>query len=291
MYIFLYNLFIFCRSSFTTTAQVFYKMISVDSDNGDTETANDNNNNIPLPKNAEIHSKEQPSDSLPPNAMSKPIESTILEDNVNINQKCVSSDSDPETFKPVQSLGNSSENLGNQERSHHVCCSTPIKSSDRALNLKRKHNESIDSSRMSNRVRTWLNRCSSYSTPQQRRPSPRDPSDVAQNLGAEDVSSCDASCECTSSSSDEANVYSSMSSSFCEDDVFRLKARVDGSVETVVHAILDSDYCFLLPPPPSSNNSFGSNPKNYKSRKYGRGTKAVSDGDLIKRRSLKEISK
>lgn len=286
------------RSSFTTSAQVFYKMISVDSDNGDGENPNDNNNNLSTLKSTENNQIEPSSDSCTAvNASNQSTPSTKSEDHLIKNSKCVSSDSDPETYNTVQAADCSVEKTEGPATSHRVFCSTPVRSSDKLSHkhqgLKRKRGcESIDGARMTNRVRSWLNRCTDFSTSlQSRKPASRNSPDLAQTLVAEDVSSCDASCECTSSSSDEGNVYSSMSSSFCEDDVFRLKPRTDGSVETVVHALLDAEFPFLLPPPPSSTESLGSTSRICcRVKRRGQQTKAFSDGDIEKRRSLKAIS-
>lgn len=292
------------RSSFTTSAQVFYKMISVDSDNGETETSptNDNNNisSVTITENC------SPDESALNN---NTIIDTNIEENNNNKIKCISSESDVETFKHAEDTTVTEKHSKVHKRPHRLYCSTPVRSSDekhfgshRHQGMKRKRDyDHIDATRMSSRVRSWLKRCSDFSTsPPHRKSYFQTASDIRQPLLTEDVSSCDASCECTSSSADEGNVYSS-TSSFFDDDVFKQKVRIDsfsaeGSVETVVHNILDSEFNLLLPPPPSSTVSYGSDSKNCSticclSRKGRKQIKASSEGDLRKRKSLKEHSK
>lgn len=266
-------------------------MISVDSDNGEPEP-NDSNNNVSLLKTAE-HSFDSPTTYS--NDSSNDISYT--DDQMNKDTKSLSSDSDPETFKLVHGLSNASEKTVDIQRSHPVYCSTPIRSSDKSYkyqNLKRKRD--CENAGMSNRVHSWL----SHSVSQQNvnMESQSSPG-LAQSFLTEDVSSCDASCEGTSSSSDEGNVYSSMSSSLCEDDVFRLKPRINstgGSIDTVVHSRLDSQLPILLPPPPSSTESTESFSKNCGSvccrmKRCSRRMKSLSDNDVDKKQSLKKTPK
>ena len=271
-------------------------MISVDSDNGEPEPS-DSNNNISLLKTME-HSFDSPTTNS--NDSSNDVSCT--EDQTNKNSKSLSSDSDPETFKFVQSPIHSSEKTENDiQRSQPVYCSTPIRSCDKFYkchNLKRKRdNVNVDGLRMSNHVHSWLSHCSDDSVSRQNvnLESQASPG-LAQSFLTEDVSSCDASCEGTSSSSDEGNAFSSMSSSLCEDDVFRLKPKINstvGSIETVIHSRLDSELSVLLPPPPSSTESMDSFSKRCSpvKRCSRRNLKALSDNDVDKKQSLKKTPK
>ncbi|XP_054719928.1 uncharacterized protein LOC129229611 [Uloborus diversus] len=285
------------RSSFASSAQVFYKMISVDSDNGEPDSripdVDENRNDTSEGKTPPLESAS----NLPSRSKSNVLSSEK-------NNDC--SDSDLETFKTVPEPKSSSDwEKSNPTRCKKALTSTPItgqddKLSNRSINLKRKRDS--DSSdvwqtpnRNSTRVRSWLKRCSDTSV---RRSlfGRRTPDDVTcrQRTSAFrqclNTSSCDASAECTSSSADEGNAFSS-SSSYFDDEFSQQKSRLDstcGSIETVLEQRRRADTersstccgradteCNLLPSPPFATPLRRLSYKNTK-------LKALSDGEIRK---------
>ncbi|GFR19840.1 KASH domain-containing protein [Trichonephila clavata] len=282
------------RSSFTTSSQLFYKMILVDSENDEETNGNENNNSHDKTLlNMNITNSSDFSSNSPPETTSdfnenfiKPTEKSQAEN------KSSSTDSEQETFK-APALNNGSD-IGCKRSSFlksKYLSSTPIPSHERNFtspNLKRKRDSdsndfvTIWEGGGGMRVRSWLKRCSKPfdtvpRTSGVRRSLFRSGSgyssseDSAKDILSvklrEDLSSCDASGEYTSSSADEGNAMSS-SSSFFDDDALHLKERFDscsgeGSVETVIRGFNSSfrsevdsgDPPTLLPPPLSSTPS------------------------------------
>ncbi|KFM62624.1 hypothetical protein X975_15523, partial [Stegodyphus mimosarum] len=282
------------RSSFTTSAQVFYKMISVDSDNGELDIQTGDTGNID-DKNVKKFdsSTELECQTELPCLQKTPTHANSSAEGLSTSQKerkFSSSDSEQETFKSPLYSNSPGEWWKTSSRPKKILSSTPIRHlpdtlEPNTINMqgpKRKRDREItdiasswkSSGRMTNRVRSWLKRCSNIPSDStfQRKSSFRDGHSSGDDCNqgprqahvGEDLSSCDASCEYTSSSADEATSFSS-SSYFFEEDSFQQKGRLDsysmeGSFETVIREqctllMTDSETAQtsqLLPSPPAT---------------------------------------
>ncbi|XP_035206897.1 uncharacterized protein LOC118181803 isoform X2 [Stegodyphus dumicola] len=279
------------RSSFTTSAQVFYKMISVDSDNGELclhtgDTGNIDDKNVQkFDSSTELECQtELPCLQKTTTNASSSAEGFSVSRK---ERKFSSSDSEQETYKLPLYTNSPGEWWKISSRPKKILSSTPIRhlpdilepntSYKQGLKRKRDRDTTViasswkSSGRMTNRVRSWLNRCSN-SIPSdstfQRKSLFRDGHSSGDDCNqgprqvhvGEDLSSCDASCEYTSSSADEATSFSS-SSYFFEEDSFQQKGRLDsysmeGSFETVIreqcaHLMTDSETAQTSQLPPS----------------------------------------
>ncbi|CAL1289297.1 unnamed protein product [Larinioides sclopetarius] len=279
------------KRSFTTSSQLFYKMILVDSENEEEIDGNEDNNNVPdkFPLNLELPKIEKENPTEFSNDLN---ENIVLQKNTSAPEnKSPSTDSEQETYRAPIPLSPVEGQPRNSYQKSKCLISTPVQPQDRrdtrnfaSPNLKRKRDS--DSNDLIStweggggiRVRSWLKRCSrtldTVPKTRVRRCLFRSGSgyssgeESTQNAMcgrlSEDISSCDASGEYTSSSADEGNAMSS-SSSFFDDDLFHFKERLDscsgeGSVETVVRGLKsprrsDIGSGELLPPPLSSTPS------------------------------------
>ncbi|KAF8786124.1 hypothetical protein HNY73_007886 [Argiope bruennichi] len=297
------------KRSFTTSSQLFYKMILVDSENEEVDSIENNNGN--MPNKFSLDSKnvsDIENGNLYEFANDFNENIVVLKEKSLPDNKSPSTDSEQKTYKVPLTLSPVEGHPRNSYQKTQCLNSTPVKSQDGqenrnfvSPNLKRKRdsetNDLISTWEGGGgmRVRSWLKRCSrTLDTPPKARirrclfrgsngysSSEESTQNAVPGMLDEDLSSCDASCEYTSSSADEGNAMSS-SSSFFDDDMLHFKERLDscsaeGSVETVIRGLKSPRRSEigsgeLLPPPLSST------PSSLRRRQHNTGSLRCCDG-------------